>query len=71
MDRPHIIHLLFDHRHESLLAYKGNELIGGTCFAIFKTEVQFAELAFLAVKAEMRTQGYGRMIMNKLKSVLQ
>ena len=67
MDKPHIIRLLFDHRHESLLAYKDNQLIGGTCFVIFKNEVQFAELAFLAVRADMRTKGYGRMIMNKTK----
>lgn len=66
MDRPHIIRLLFDHRHQSLLAFEGKELIGGACFALFERE-KFVELAFLAVRAERRVQGYGRKIMNKLK----
>lgn len=66
MDRPHIVRLLFDKRHESLIAYANNQMIGGICFAKFPGET-FVEIAFLAVKADKRVQGYGKKIMNKLK----
>jgi histone acetyltransferase len=66
MDRPHIIRLLFDYRHESILACSEEGMIGGACFASFPAE-KFVELAFLAVRVDKRIQGYGRKIMNKLK----
>ncbi len=41
-------------------------MIGGICFAKFPGET-FVEVAFLAVKADKRVQGYGKKIINKLK----
>lgn len=41
-------------------------MIGGICYANFEGE-KFVEIAFLAVKAEKRIQGYGKKIINKLK----
>jgi hypothetical protein len=34
MDKPHIIRLLFDSRHESMIAYNREGLVGGVCYAI-------------------------------------
>jgi len=66
MEKSHIIRLLFDPRHFSLIMFKGNQIVGGTCFACF-SDLGFVELAFLAVKADKRIQGYGKKIMNKTK----
>lgn len=34
MDKPHIIRLLFDSRHESMIAYNNEGMIGGVSYAI-------------------------------------
>lgn len=68
MDKPHIVRLLFQPNHESLLLYESYQLIGGACYAYFKG-TSFVELAFFAIRSDRRIQGYGKKLMNKLKSI--
>lgn len=66
MQREHIIRLLFDHRHESMVLLVKGEIIGGSCFRLFEG---FAELAFLAIRADYQVSGYGSTLISHLKSI--
>ena len=69
MDKPHIIRLIMDPRHSSLLIKENEKILGGVCYRIYE-EASFAEIAFLAIKQDRRVQGFGQKVMNRLKSNL-
>lgn len=67
MQKEHIIRLLFDPRHISIvLVESSKKIIGGVCFRLFK-ELSIAEIAFLVVRSEAQIKGNGTKIMNQLK----
>ena len=70
MQKEHIIRLIFDPRHSSILLIEGSRnIIGGICFRVFE-ELSVAEIAFLVVKAEEQVKGFGTKLMDQLKGTI-
>ena len=67
MPGEYIVRLVLDRKHKSMIAVKGNQIIGGVCFRYFPNQV-FSEIAFLAVTYSEQVRGYGTMLMNSLKN---
>lgn len=44
-------------------------VIGGICFRRYPTQ-RFAEIAFLAITANLQVKGYGTRLMNKFKEFI-
>lgn len=67
MPREYITKLLFDGRHQSLLALgESGEPIGGVCFRQFEGQ-PFVELVFLAVDNQHRDRRVGSQLVDRLK----
>lgn len=70
MPRVYITRLLFDGKHESLLAFSpSGEIVGGITFRCFKGK-EFAEVVFLAVDGPFRSLRVGAQIIDQLKGNL-
>ncbi|OMJ65818.1 hypothetical protein SteCoe_37571 [Stentor coeruleus] len=67
MPGEYIVRLVLDRKHKSMIASKGNQIIGGVCFRYFDGQC-FSEIAFLAVTYSEQVRGYGTMLMNNLKN---
>jgi histone acetyltransferase len=74
MPKDYIVRLVFDHKHRSLIGFKGDKtqgkVIAGITFRPF-WENMFAEVAFLAVSGSEQVKGYGTRLMNHLKHYCQ
>ncbi|KAK3280202.1 hypothetical protein CYMTET_11945 [Cymbomonas tetramitiformis] len=66
MPKEYIVRLLFDMKHESMIAIKGGTVVGGITFRTFIRQ-GFSEIAFCAVTATEQVKGYGTRLMNHLK----
>ena len=66
MPPQYIIRLVFDRRHDSLVLFKKNRVVGGICYRAYK-EQRFAEIAFCAITAHEQVKGFGTLLMNTLK----
>jgi histone acetyltransferase len=67
MPKTYITKLLFDGKHESLMAESDEgEIMGGVCFRCFDHQ-DFAEVVFLAVEMRFRDRRVGSQIMDSLK----
>ncbi|CAG9334497.1 unnamed protein product [Blepharisma stoltei] len=67
MPGEYIVRLVLDRNHKSMVAFKGDLIIGGVCFRYFERQV-FSEIAFLAVTFSEQVKGYGTQLMNNLKN---
>ena len=67
MSKNHILKLILDERHESIVVKEQNAIVGAITFRVF-LKPNIAEVAFLVVKYEKRVKGYGRKLINQLKS---
>jgi len=67
MPGEYIVRLVLDRNHKSMVAFKGDLIIGGVCFRYFERQV-FSEIAFLAVTYSEQVKGYGTQLMNNLKN---
>ena len=70
MPKEYIARLVFDRRHISLALLKQGRIIGGICYRPYD-EQQFAEIAFCAVSGTEQVRGYGTLMMNHLKAMIQ
>lgn len=70
MGATYITRLVFDLYAESVMMLHQGVVTAGICSRFFD-EAQFVEIAFLAVDANSQACGYGRLIMNCLKTLLQ
>lgn len=70
MGAGYITRLVFDMEAETVVILHGGKVTAGICSRHFPAE-NFIEIVFLAVEEDHRLCGYGRLIMNFLKSVLQ
>mmetsp|Transcript_4578 Transcript_4578/g.8623 ORF Transcript_4578/g.8623 Transcript_4578/m.8623 type:complete len:466 (-) Transcript_4578:221-1618(-) len=66
MPKEYIVRLLMERNHESVIAIKGNTVVGGVTFRTFRRQ-GFAEIAFCAVTSEEQVKGYGTRLMNYVK----
>jgi histone acetyltransferase len=67
MPRAYITRLLFDGKHESLLAFSpSGDMAGGITFRCFKGK-DFVEVVFLAVDGPFRSLRVGAQIVDQLK----
>lgn len=74
MPKEYICRLVFDRRHESLVIKRcdNKKIIGGICFRVnTEQDLNFAEIAFLAITADEQIKGFGTRLMNKLKEEMQ
>lgn len=70
MPREYITRLVFDKKHQTLIAMVGERPIGGICFRPFRTQ-GFVEVTFCAITTDRQVKGYGSMVMNHLKAHCQ
>lgn len=63
MSKCHILKLVFDERHESIVVKEDDSIVGAITFRVFP-KPNIAEIAFLVVKYERRVKGYGRKLVN-------
>jgi len=70
MPKEYIVRLVFDRRHVSLALKRQGRIIGGICYRPYE-EQRFAEIAFCAVNGTEQVRGYGTLMMNHLKAMVQ
>jgi len=70
MPKEYIVRLVFDRRHISLALKRQGRIIGGICYRPYE-EQRFAEIAFCAVNGTEQVRGYGTLMMNHLKAMVQ
>jgi len=70
MPKEYIVRLVFDRRHISLALLKQGRIIGGICYRPYE-EQRFGEIAFCAVSGTEQVRGYGTLMMNHLKAMVQ
>lgn len=70
MPKEYIVRLVFDRRHTSMALLRGDTIIGGICYRPY-FEQRFAEIAFCAVSGSEQVKGFGTMLMNNLKNIVQ
>lgn len=71
MPKGYITKLLFDGRHESLLAQNTlGQHMGVVTFRCFEGQ-DFAEIVFLAVDQQYRDQRVGSQLMDRLKGIIK
>ena len=70
MPKEYIVRLVFDRRHISLALLKQGRIIGGICYRPYDDQ-RFGEIAFCAVSGTEQVRGYGTLMMNHLKAMVQ
>jgi len=70
MGASYISRLVFDFNAETVLLLHNGQVTGAISSRLFFKE-DFIEVVFLAVKSTYQSRGYGKLIMNYLKSVIQ
>ncbi len=70
MPREYIARLVFDRKHRSLVAVKGDRVVGGIAYRPFLPQA-FAEIAFCAITSSEQVKGYGTRLMNHLKEAVK
>jgi histone acetyltransferase len=70
MGSDYIARLVFDYHAETVLLLHDGVVNVAICSRVFAEE-RFIEIVFLAVDSELQGIGYGRLIMNYLKTVIQ
>ena len=70
MPKEYIVRLVMDINHFSLAILRNGEIIGGICYRPY-FEQRFAEIAFCAVNSTEQVRGFGTIMMNHLKDLVQ
>jgi histone acetyltransferase len=70
MPKEYIVRLVMDKNHKSLAMLKDGIIIGGICYRPYY-EQKFAEIAFCAVNGSEQVRGFGTIMMNRLKDLVQ
>lgn len=70
MGAEYITRLVFDYNAETVLVLHSGAVRGAICSRLFPIE-KFIEVVFLAVDSKFQSKGYGRLVMNYLKSCIQ
>jgi histone acetyltransferase len=70
MGTPYITRLVFDLTAETVVVFHNGTVSGAISSRLF-SEQAFIEIVFLAVEMTLQDQGYGRLVMSYLKSVIQ
>jgi len=70
MPKEYIVRLVFDRRHISIALLKQGRIIGGICYRPYEDQ-RFGEIAFCAVSGTEQVRGYGTLMMNHLKAMVQ
>lgn len=70
MPKDYIVRLVFDRRHYSLAIIRLGVIIGGICYRPYFPQ-RFAEIAFCAVNSTEQVRGFGTIMMNYLKRLVQ
>lgn len=70
MPKEYIVRLVLDRRHVSLAIIRQQRIIGGICYRPYD-EQRMAEIAFCAISGTEQVRGYGTLLMNHLKAMVQ
>ena len=70
MGPEYISRLVFDYNAETVLVLHSGAVTGAICSRLFPIE-KFVEVVFLSVDSKYQSKGYGRLVMNYLKSCIQ
>ena len=70
MGSSYIARLVFDFNAESVIILHDGIVAGAITSRLFPKE-EFIEIVFLAVETRLQSKGYGRLVMNYLKSLMQ
>ncbi|KRH93651.1 Histone acetyltransferase SAGA/ADA, catalytic subunit PCAF/GCN5 [Pseudoloma neurophilia] len=66
MPKEYIFKVIFNEKHKNIICLLDEKIIGGVCYRPFY-EMNFIEIVFLAVDAEVQVSGHGSMIIDMLK----
>lgn len=66
MPREYIFKQIFNEKHNNILCFLKDRMIGGVCYRSFY-EKNFIEIVFLAVESDVQVTGHGSMIIDILK----
>ena len=70
MPKEYIVRLVLDKRHVSLAIVRQQRIIGGICYRPYDDQ-RMAEIAFCAISGTEQVRGYGTLLMNHLKAMVQ